>query len=187
MALDPFALVPDDAPYIEASPDLLNPIQLCRKEIGFTLEQLSKATGVNLQAIHLLEQGCYYPILPRILEFFVDRDTIDRQDLESAYSTWQFHTRVSFGSAVGMDRFSDVGDWDGSISPFEVFREEKLKVSRTGTAKGLCIQPAVLFRLVKNESKSIPAILCSALLDSGLSLDLLDELNERTRDFYSFR
>lgn len=177
---------PDDA-YIEESPGSTNPIQICRKQLNLTLQELSNQTGVNLQAIHLLEQGCYYPILPRIEKFFTDHNVIDANELSEAYVNFQFHHRTVFGSQVGMDSFHDVGDWDGSDPPFEVFRTQRLRTTRTGTAKGLCVQPAVLFRLANNQSKTIPVILNNALLESGLSLDLLDELSERTADYYGYR
>ena len=178
---------PDEDPYIEVDPEHVNPVQLCRKHLGYSLDQLSKATGVNLQAIHLLEQGCYFPVLPRIEEFFVSRNVIAAEELREAYSNWQFHHRTQFGEAVGIERFQDVGDWDGSTCPFEEFRIQRLRVARTAAAKGLCVQPAVLFRLANNQSKTIPSLLSNALLEAGLSLDLLDELAERTRDYYSYR
>jgi len=178
---------PDDAPYIEASPGATNPVQLCRKQLGYTLDQLSKATGVNLQAIHLLEQGCYFPVLPRIEQFFTDRHVITAEELREAYINYQFHQRSVFGESHGIPELSDVGYWDGSTCPFEEFRIQRVKVTRTALAKGLCVQPAVLFRLANNQSKTIPSLLSNALLEAGLSLELLDELSERTADYYGYR
>jgi hypothetical protein len=177
---------PEDA-YIEASPGSTNPIQICRKQLNLTLQQLSEATGVNLQAIHLLEQGCYFPVLPRIEHFFTDHHVITAEELREAYVNFQFHTRFTFGQQHKFDSFTTVGDWDGSTCPFEEFRIQRIRATRTGTAKGLCVQPAVLFRLANNQSKTIPSLLSNALLEAGLSLELLDELSERTRDYYGYR
>lgn len=180
-ALDPGPL------YIEASGAPINPIRLCRQHISATLEQFSTLTGVHLQAIHLLEFGCYYPILPRVASFIVDNNLMSAEDLSDAYSNFQFHQRSDFGRQHNFSHLNTVGDWNGDTSPFEEFRSQVVKVTRTALAKGLCVQPAALYRLANNEVKELPALVQSALSEAGLSLDLVYELNERTREFYSVR
>lgn len=189
-ALEPPADLHLDSPYIEASASPLqleNPIRTCRKHLSATLEQFSQLTGVHVQAIHLLEFGCYYPILPRITQFIVDNHIMSVEDLHSAYSNFQFHQRGDFGRRHNFNHLTTVGDWDGDTSPFEEFRSQIIRVTRTALAKGLCVQPAALYRLANNEVKELPSLVQNALSEAGLSLDLVYELNERTREFYSVR
>jgi DNA-binding XRE family transcriptional regulator len=178
---------PPDALYIEASGNPINPIRLCRKHLSATLEQFSQLTGVHLQAIHLLENGCYYPILPRVYNYIIEHNIMSSEDLLSAYSNYQFHQRGDFGRQHNFPHLSTVGDWDGDTSPFEEFRSQIVKVTRTALAKGLCVQPAALYRLANNEVKELPALIQNALQEAGLPLDLVYELNERTREYYSVR
>ena len=186
---DPFE-PPLDAPYIEASAtatQLENPIRTCRKHLSATLEQFSQLTGVHMQAIHLLENGCYYPILPRVVTFIVENQIMSQQDLFDSYALYQFHSRSDFGRQHEFSHLNTVGDWNGSTSPFEEFRSQIVRVTRTALAKGLCVQPAALYRLANNEVKELPTLVQNALQEAGLPLDLVYELNERTREFYAIR
>lgn len=176
-----------DTPYIEASDHFANPVRTCRKHLKLTLEQFSKLTGVHVQAIHLLENGCYTPILPRISEYLVNNYVIDPVTLQDSYSTFQFHTRATFGRSHNFSSLQQVGEWNGDTSPFEEFRSQCLHVTRTSLAKGLCVQPAALFRLANNQVKELPVLVQNALSEAGLPMDLVYELNDRTREWYSYR
>lgn len=179
--------MPLDDPYIEAPDAFANPIRTCRKALSVTLEQFSQLTGVHLQAIHLLEFGCYTPPLPRVVSYLTEHDIISREDLLDSYSTFQFHSRSTFGRQHNFSSISTVGEWAGETAPFDEFRSQIIKVTRTALAKGLCVQPAALFRLANNQVKELPVLIQSALSEAGLSMDLVYELNDRTREFYAVR
>lgn len=169
---DPLA-DPDTPPIYTASDAFVNPIRVCRKQLNMTLAQFSEATGVHAQAIHLLENGCYYPVLPRVSSFLSENSIIDPHELQEAYSSFQFHQRSSFGRQYSFSHLNTVGDWNGTQSPFEAFRIQVVRIARTALAKGLCVQPAALFRLANNQVKELPALVQAALSEAGLSMDLV--------------
>jgi hypothetical protein len=71
-----------------------------------------------------------------------------------------------------------------SVPPIKAYREFVGCRSRAFFAKGLCVQPAALYKLELGLIKSLPSQLSDALLVAGVGADDVEELDERTKDYY---
>lgn len=158
-----------------------SPIRLARTELHLNIEQLAGQASVHVSALYLNECGCYPNVLPKIAGYLSAHGFVER-DLQKDYKVFQRSQREEFG------RIHDLAGYQLphpslSMAPVESLHKS-LKLSRMSFAKSICVQPALLFKLVKAEFRHLPTQVESALRDASLEESVIEELNERTEEFY---
>lgn len=146
-----------------------------------TLGQAAKESGVHWQLWYLTECGCYAGIPPAI-EHYLRRKQIWTESIPTGYSEYQVTCRIAFGRKYFNEGFSLP---QPSISRHPVSTlHDQLKLSRSQFAKQLCVQPAVLYKSTGNTSRHLPRQLVDALTEAGLPVEVIEELQDRTEEFY---
>lgn len=162
-----------------------NPIRIIRVANHKSLEQLSTAAGVNLQTLYLNECGVFPRILPRIKDYLLRRFDCEEKKLDEDYKKFVLDKRRFFAISYA-DKVDVLPDPDLTIPPFQQYRLSLSDdLSRMGFAKTICVEPAGLYRLEKSPLEQLPGRLSEALLQVGLSSGNLEELEERTHEFYA--
>lgn len=158
-----------------------NPIRRARKQLGMNMREFSEIVGVHYQAILQNESGTYESVLPAVLRFLVQQG-YDGQELLREYVEFQHLCRTSFGETQ-IWSYELLGSASLDRPPILNFREA-LDLSRQGLAKRLCVQPSVLYKLEKGQARRLPEQLEVALREAGMPAEMIDELNERTEEYY---
>ncbi len=159
-----------------------NPIRAARVELGYKLNKFAELCGVHEQALYLNECGVYIDILPAVLEVFVKHGYL-QVTLRTEYREFQKERRAEFALEYNFQDPNIIGPIMLSKAPIVTFRTN-LGLSRQAFAKRLLVQPAILYKLEHGQARHLPQQLVDALEEAGMSSDIIDELNERTEDFY---
>lgn len=164
-----------------------NPITASREKLGLTRINLAALLSVNVSALLLLERGCYTTILPKVLKYFVD-EGYDAKDLEENYRAYQLASRRIAGELFELTDF-ELGEPILTEHPFISFRRSLgiNGLSQQGFAKWFCVPPSSLHELERGIRVHLPEGVQVALLEAGLSGDVLSELSFRikeVRDYY---
>ncbi len=142
--------------------------------------QFAGDCDVNYQALYLNECGVYPTILPAILDCLRRLDN-DPSQLELEYTEFRLNKRHEFGA---LHSHKELPPPVGTKHPFAAFRDV-LGLSRSNTAKKLCVHPAGLYRLELGLMKHLPGDVREALLVAGFPGTLVDELDFRTEEWNS--
>lgn len=160
-----------------------NPIRKYRKREGKTIDQIAKDASVNAQGWYLTECGVYADPLPAIVSYLIKRGH-SGTDLYREYREYVQNRRSGFGERHNCD---PAELWLPASSlkqpPTTSFRQA-LGFSRMAFAKELCVQPALLYKLERGQKAKLPQQLSEALAEAGFSERLIEELDERVREYY---
>lgn len=152
---------------------------MARKRLGKTVEKAAFEAGVNRQLWYLTECGCYSSIPPVIDYYLKQKDQpVDPLD----YLQFRLNTQKEFGRKHLVGK--GLPDQSLKIPPIEAFRLHCGVETRASFAKGLCIQVALMYKLEHGEAKHLPIQIYDALRIAGLPVDDLEELDERTVEYY---
>lgn len=156
-----------------------NPVRRARQKTGKSISQAAEEAKINWQTWYLTECGCYDGIPPAILSFFRRRGVVVSQE---EYTWFRNVTQREFGRT----HFTGKGlpPFKSTVPPIEAFRVHCGIARRAPFAKGLCVQVAFLFKLEHGETKHLPRQVYSALLTAGLPVEEVEELDERTVEYY---
>lgn len=157
-----------------------NPVRVARRSMRKTIEQITKDANVNWQLWYLTECGCYDRIPPVISQYLADNGYFL---LEQDYFEFQTRQRRRFSERFHPDTINALPSAASEGCPLTVYRLS-LGVARLGLAKGLCVQPAVLWKVEKRHSKCLPAQLHQALLEFGMREENVNELDDRLEEWY---
>lgn len=164
----------------------MNPIKRVRQTHGLSIDKLAKEIGVHSQALYLLECGVYPKILPVVLHYFVEYLGCSEDELTRDYNSWLTRQRFALRDRIIIDRQAFWKIPTFSMHPFAWFRQS-LDIpearSRMGFSKTFLVHPASLYSLEKGITKGLPTQLRMALLDTGFTVDEIDELDYRCREF----
>lgn len=156
-----------------------NPVRIARKRLGKTVKQIAKEADVHFQAWYLTECGCYNRVPPVILKYLFGKNILISND---EYQKFRQDSQALFGArhfnGCGLPAFSN------TLPPIEAFRLHCGIESRAAFAKGLCVQVALLYKLEHGEVRHLPAQVFQALITAGLPVEEVEELDERTVEFY---
>lgn len=159
-----------------------SPVRVARNRLAKTIDEAADAAGVHWQAWYLTECGVYNDVPPSINSYLRKNDVaIDGAD----YTKWRRSRQREFGERHSLATIG-LPEPSSRICPFLSFREW-IGISRLELAKSLCVQPAVLYKLETGQSRHLPQQLAEALEVAGLPVELIDELNDRTEEFYEFQ
>lgn len=165
----------------------MNPIKRVRQTNGLSIDKLAKEIGVHSQALYLLECGVYPTILPVVLTYFVNRLDCTQDVLETGYRDWVKRQRYFLREKLDIDKVAFWKIPTFSMHPFAWFRKSLDSIpeaqSRMGFSKTFLVHPASLYSLEKGITKGLPGQLREALLDTGFTVDEIDELDYRCREF----
>lgn len=156
-----------------------NPVRIARFRIGKTVQQAADGAGIKWQAWYMTECGCYNDVPPKIERFLYGLGYLLSSD---EYTDFRKAQQRKFGELFIQDKGLPVASL--AHPPIKVYREHIGVRSRTSFAKGLCIQPALLYKLENGQAKHLPDQIYQALVTAGLTVDQADELDERTREYY---
>ncbi len=159
-----------------------NPIRILRLQQNKSLDLFSRECHVHLQALYLNECGVYPTILPAIMERLTRFYGLDRNRLAEEYGDFVKSTREEFGQQHSLLSYLP-GDSDIRVSPITKLRND-FDLSKLGFAKGICTQPTGISRVEKRITSEFPQQLNEALLEAGLPVGMLAELQERQREYY---
>lgn len=141
--------------------------------------------GVHLQTLYLNECGVFPTVLPRIKSSVIKKCNVDPDELDKDYKEFVLSKRRLFAKKY-KNKINILPEPDLTASPFKYYRESLgANVSRMGFAKDICVEPAGLYRLERVPLNKLPGRLTEALLQVGLTPDNLEELEERTNEFYA--
>lgn len=160
----------------------LSPLRKARTELwpNKSLDEIVNEVGINYQMWYLTECGCYDSISPRI-KIYLQNGGFDISRLDYSYSEFQREQRASF-----RERYSDARINLLPVVSGNPMRDywEQFGLSRTAFAKALCIQPATLYKLENLQMRSLSGQLMEALEDAGMTIQNIEELNERIEEAY---
>lgn len=156
-----------------------NPVRRARKKIGKSVEQASKEAGIHWQTWYLTECGCYSAIPPAITGYFRRKDL---PVLNEDYQSFRLASQKEFGFQNLLNK--GLPPFHSGIAPIQAFREHCGIDSRASFAKGLCIQVALMFKLEHGNVRFLPRQVYDALINAGLPVEDVEELNERTQEHY---
>lgn len=156
----------------------ISPLKRLREEAGFTLERVSRLTGLSKQFIINSEQAVYVDPPEQLLRFF-EEDSLDD------YYDYQREVRLqNYGKLIEPWAFF-VGS--SKIHPFINWRECSGINSARSISKLFCVHPAVMHKFEHSLMESVPDQLISALLESGYDSRTLRELEESYKQFKLLR
>jgi transcriptional regulator with XRE-family HTH domain len=162
-----------------------NPIRILRTANHKSLQELSELCGVHLQTIYLNECGVFPTVLPKIRTTLNRKYDADLTKLDADYKKYIFDQRKTFSVAYA-DKIDSLPEADLTRCPMGLYRKGiSPSLSRMGFAKTICVEPAGMYRLEVFPLAAIPGRIREALLQVGLSSPNLEELEERTNEFYS--
>ena len=166
-------------------PDLsASPVRLARKRLGLSLQKLSDSLGVQYQLVYLTECGCYTEIPPVILVFLA-KEGFSVGKLEEDYNKFVQKQRRAFGETY-FPRDFELPDPAASQNPLTLLRK-KLDLNKAAFAKGLCIQPAVLYKIETGQQRTLALQIKVALVEAGLPWVEMKELESRYEEYYDRR
>ena len=157
-----------------------SPVRKARKQLNKTVQQAADGADIHWQAWFMTECGCYNDIPPKIASYLANNGlTIDGEE----YTEFRKSQQRDFGELFAI---GERGLPPASLSqpPIRAYREHIGVRSRTSFAKGLCVQPALMYRLENGQVKYLPDQIYQALLVAGLSTEDADELDERTTEYF---
>lgn len=146
-----------------------------------TLVQCAAASGVHWQVWYLTECGCYEQIPKRIRQYLSHRLAERYDDVEEKYRTYQRISRENARELLQANQ--ELPQSSLTYQPFRAYRET-IGVSRAYLAKILCVQPAILYKLESGRSRNLPESLTRALKEAGLPVEIIEELDARTEEYY---
>lgn len=156
-----------------------NPIRLLRHRLGKTVQAAADEAGIHWQAWYMTECGCYNDVPPKISIYlkgkgygFSDED----------YQNFRLVQQRIFGEEYLKRKGLPAPTL--AVPPITEFRKYHGIRSRTSFAKGLCVQPALLYKLEHGMVKYLPDQLYQALLQAGLPVEEVEELDNRTTEYY---
>jgi len=162
-----------------------NPIRIIRTQNHKSLFEFAELCGVHLQTVYLNECGVFPTILPKIKDLLIIKYDADDNKLTQDYKKFVLDKRRVF-SLTYSDKIDSLPDPDLTKCPFGEYRVNiSSEFTRMKFAKTICVEPAGLYRLEQKPLSTIPGRVREALLQVGLSSDNLEELEERTNEFYS--
>ena len=161
-----------------------SPLRLARKHLGLSIADFAEVCNVHEQALYLNECGCYSGVLPSV-EHVLSGLGFDLEIIERDYAKFQKEKREAFGTQYGLAVWTvaDLGTHRLNKSPVATLRS-RCNISQLGFAKAICVQPAVIYKAEKGKASMLPEQIRDALIEAGLSVQLLEELNERQQEYY---
>jgi transcriptional regulator with XRE-family HTH domain len=158
----------------------VNPLKRIRKNLNYSLDRLSNEHGISRQLIINNENGQYANPSPALLAA-LDIDTqVEERRILAEYHLWQKETRVNnFGVLVNPLPLIYAGN-PGVAHPVVNWAEHS-NIPYTRIAKLYCVHQGLMDRLKNqpNLMNYLPTAFTDALIDSGYSFDLVNELESR--------
>lgn len=158
-----------------------SPLRRERERFYRDLKTFARKLGIQPSVVYFTELGCYSRIPTSIWNALLNHD-VPMWDLDREYHVWQRECRETFGKDFILPNLELLSNcpWSNSYSPFYQIREA-LGFSRSEFCKGICVQPATLYRVESDKVKEFPIELKQALLQAGIPLDIVRDWDERTR------
>lgn len=153
-----------------------NPIKVRREQLNYSINQLEYQSGIHRQVIIRAEQGCYAKIPPRLLSYLLARTGDGTPHLTNDYIAW-----------VAEKRRDSFGKLPEQLPPFVEYRHpfihwrQEAELSRAAVCTYFCINLATLARFERQYliCQSVPQQLVTALVQSGYSGHLINELRDQ--------
>ncbi len=131
-------------------PEPTNPLRQLREDMGLSAAGFARKHGVNVNAIQLAEHGCYSKPLPLYAQYLAKTDY-------KLYQSFRREQRRAF--------FPE----PPPVLPLpELLRA--LNASTYTLGVRLCVQPADVYRMLKQERSKVPQEIINAFLDVGWSM-----------------
>lgn len=162
-----------------------NPVQRIRLAMHKTQGQFAREIGCHEQLVFLVEQGVYPAISPVVFNWMVSRGSNGAR-ITFEYRRFQEDRRQGFGEreTFSLWTLDSLGPPVGS--PFESFRDI-LGFSRMRLCKSLCIHPAKELAVESGQAQSMGGQIRGALLQAGLPVEVMTELDCRIKEFHNQR
>lgn len=155
-----------------------SPTREIRNRCGMTLKEFGAKLDLNYQTVYLNECAVYESPVERVVQAGV---SIGRFNLAWDYKKFQFAQRAKLGEHFQFYRLGLSALSTPEVNPVYALRT-RLELSRLAFCKALCVHPATVARVENNKSHILGTQLSNALLDAGLSLDLVGEMSYRLND-----
>lgn len=155
------------------------PIRKRRLDLGYSIKKACEEAGVSWQTWYLTELGCYTEPPPVVLAFF-SKFGLKSQLIKIEYNEWIVARRSKFHSLHGNLVLPNPNPTKNPVAALY----ESLGYEQTSFAKALCVQPAILYKVANAEQRVLPLQLKNALLEVGLPIAEIEELQERYDEYY---
>lgn len=161
-----------------------NPVRQARLRLSLTIKAISSRAQVQEQLWYLTECGCYSEIPPSVLSYLIEKE-FSPNFLREGYNAFVSRKRRDFGEKYLHDKF-ELPEPSPRVEPISALRTQ-LGLTRTSFAKDLCIQPAILYKVENAKQRTLSQVIKNALLEAGLELELIRELDMRYGEYYDRR
>ncbi len=159
-----------------------SPVRKARKKHFRDLTTFANQSKTSYSVAYFTELGCYSSI-PTILCKSLESKGVDLSKLHSAYFEFQKDSRQHFALNFIAPKRSVLND-NLYLNPEHSFvrvLRDTLEISRAALSKGLCIQPASLYRLENNKLSELPSELFISLVHCGFTHKEVETFNGRER------
>lgn len=161
-----------------------SPLKELRLKHALTIPSLANELGIHYKVYSANESCTYSAPLPKLVKFYISLGE-NSDSIRNNYFTYQNSQRERSGKELQLSELKELPDTPFDKSPFEHFREV-LQISRAGFSKKFCIQVGLLFRLERGQFIALPTDLKIALTKGGLRLEVKDELDYRTGEYFEY-
>lgn len=157
-----------------------SPIRRERTRFYRDLKTFARKLGIQQSVVYYTECGCYSRIPTQIWNAFRSNG-VNIRELEHEYHEWQKKCRREFGERFILP-YLHLLHFDSAYSPLYCVRTS-LGFSRSEFCKGICVQPATLYRVEGRRTKEFPIEVVQAFIHAGIPVEKVREWNDRTRRF----
>lgn len=164
----------------------LNPIRKYRVHSGLSQVAFAKKTAVSVQAVSMTEFGVYETI-PDGIENYLERRELNLEDVRNKYITFRIHIAYENSLAI-RDLVYNLPDHNNTLNPIKQFRTLSLAITANAMSVHFLINPGIYRRLEETVVyANIPANIVSAFRDGGISSEIIEELQERYKEYWEYQ
>lgn len=163
-----------------------SPVRRARKKHFRDLTTFAVQSKTSYSVAYFTELGCYSSI-PTVLGKSLESKGVDLPKLHSAYFEFQKDSRQHFALTFIASKTTELEN-NLHLNPEHSFvrvLRDTLEISRAALSKGLCIQPASLYRLENNKLNELPSELFISLVHCGFTHRQVETWNGRERKLSS--
>lgn len=164
-----------------------NPVRRFRCNAALSQLAFSKKCmpKISTQALYMTENGVYENIPEGIKNYMISRD-VDWDSIVVAYQKFRLEVAANNAASIAGTKWIFPPP-DRTKNPVKEFRMYSLSKNPSATCMHFLINPGIYKRLEETlDYARIPETIIKAFIAGGLPKDVVDELEERYKDFSDF-
>lgn len=164
-----------------------NPVRKFRTKAGLSQLAFSKKCmpKISVQAVYMTENGVYENIPNGIKTYLISRD-VNWDEVIAEYDAFRLNVAAHNASALS-ELVINFPPPDKTKNPIKEFRIYTLGRNPSATCMHFLINPGIYKRLEETtDYAKIPETIVKAFLAGGLSVSVVEELEERYKEYWDY-